>query len=341
MVNYVLAAAARKQATAMLVELEEIPGAAQRLARSALAELQTWPELRVRLVPETQAGAGCSVAGAYDVGPPARISVADAASYARRDFTALHELGHHFQKNSLELMEAFENQPDGGQLLEEAACDAFAAEILLPTRLVDHHLDAVGPTADAVASLWEAAAASRMAVCVHAVQRLPAPGHVLLLDSAGRIAFAASNGLPRPRRGSFQGDIPIIDRALASDRGRATGLTKLRYRDGILGQELHTQTAPMGGYLVALLVTDSAPWRNFTPPTRDAGPQANDYICAHCDEEYRSFEPVCLTCRTPACPDCGRCGCTPRLTERMCPGCFTLHPPAMFADNIDRCLDCC
>ncbi|SCD55518.1 hypothetical protein GA0115240_114410 [Streptomyces sp. DvalAA-14] len=79
------------------------------------------------------------------------------------------------------------------------------------------------------------------------------PGHVLLLGADGRIAFAASHGLPPLRRGNFQGDIPVIDRARA-----ANGRAQARYRDGILGQELYAQTAPMDGYLLAVLVTDLA-----------------------------------------------------------------------------------
>ncbi|MGI5518979.1 ImmA/IrrE family metallo-endopeptidase [Streptomyces sp. CA-106131] len=340
MVNYVLAAAARAQATAMLAELEaHIPGATQRLAHSALTELQTWPELTVRLVAEGQASARCSVAGTYDAGPPPQIAVAQSDSSARRDFTALHELGHHLQQNSFDLMAAFERQPDGGLLLEDAACDAFAAEILLPAPLVNSHLAESGPTAPDVVDLWQASGASRMAVCVKAVQRLRAPGHVLLLDTQGQVAFAASHGLRPLRRGSFQGDIPTIAQALAG-QGRATGRTRLHYRDGILGQELYVQTAPMNGYLLAILVTDLAPWLTFAPPSRDTGPQASEYICEHCGEEYRSFEAACPTCRVPSCPACGRCGCPSRAAERMCPGCFTLHPPAMFADGADRCLDC-
>ncbi|MEU0990913.1 ImmA/IrrE family metallo-endopeptidase [Streptomyces sp. NPDC005953] len=340
MVNYVLAATARHQATAMLAELEtHTPGAAQLLARSAFTELQTWPELTVDLVPEARTGSRCSVAGAYDFGPPARISVADAASRARRDFTALHELGHHLQKHSFDLMDAFESQSDGGLQLEDAACDAFAAEILLPTPLVDHHLDAAGPTAPDIVELWRASGASRMAVCVRAVQHLPAPGHILLLDTGGQVVFAASHGLPPLRRGSFQGDIPTIAQARAG-QGRAGGRTQVRYRDGILGRELHAQTAPMNGYLVAVLVTDSAPWRTFTPPTKDTGPQAGEYLCEHCDEEYRSFDPACSVCRAPNCPECSRCSCPARVTEQLCQGCFIRHPPAMFADGADRCLDC-
>ncbi|MFE0029958.1 ImmA/IrrE family metallo-endopeptidase [[Kitasatospora] papulosa] len=340
MVNYVLAGAARTQAAAMITELETArPGAVELLAQGALAELRTWPELTVKDVPENEAAQGCSVAGAYDYGPPPRLSVATSNSHARRDFTALHELGHHLQKNSFDLMEPFSKEADRGVLLEDAACDAFAAQILLPAHLVDQHLDAKGPTASAITLLWETSRASRMAVCVRAAQHLPAPGHVLLLDPVGHLAFAASHGLPPLRRGSFQGDIPVIDRALAGP-GRVQGRTQVRYRDDILGRELHTDTAPMDGYIVAVLVTDSAPWRAFTPPTTDTGPQSRDYICANCDENYRSFEPACPRCRVPHCPECGRCACPPRTPGRSCPGCFLEHPPAMFAPGSDRCLDC-
>lgn len=340
MVNYVLAGAARTQAAAMITELEaRRPGAVERLTRGALAELRTWPELTVKDVPENQTGQGCSVAGAYDYGPPPRLSVAASASHARRDFTALHELGHHLQKTSFDLIEPFSREPDGGLLLEDASCDAFAAEILLPAHLIEQHLDANGPTASAITRLWAASNASRMAVCVRAAQHLPAPGHVLLLETTGHLAFAVSHGLPPMRRGGFQGEIPVIERALTGS-GRAQGRTQLRYRDGIPGRELHTDTAPMDGYLVAVLVVDSAPWRPFTLPTADTGPRSRSYICANCDEHYRSFDPACPHCSTPACPDCGRCACPPRNPGRTCTRCFLAHPPAMFPADSDRCLDC-
>ncbi|MFE6868803.1 ImmA/IrrE family metallo-endopeptidase [Kitasatospora sp. NPDC057692] len=340
MVNHVLAAAARVQAAAMVRELEALrPGASELLAQGALAELRTWAELTVVDVDEDREAQGCSVAGAYDSGPPPRLSVAAAASLARRDFTALHELGHHLQTNSFALMEAFSGEPDGGVLLEDAACDAFAAEILLPASLVDRHLDVKGPDASAIAQLWQTSNASRMAVCVRAAQRLPAPGHILLLDRAGRLVFGASHSLPPLPRGSRQVDIPVVDRAVAGS-GRARGQTRVRYRDGILGRELHTDIAPMDGYLVAVLVADSAPWRAFTPPTLDTGPQSLEYICANCDEEYRSFEPACPRCRVPSCPECGRCACPSRVAERQCPSCFTLHPSRMFSPGSDRCLNC-
>ncbi|MYS19875.1 hypothetical protein GA0115240_11448 [Streptomyces sp. DvalAA-14] len=78
----------------------------------------------------------------------------------------------------------------------------------------------------------------------------------------------------------------------------------------------------------------------MAPFILDTGPQAGEYICEHCSQEYGSFEAACPSCRIPKCPECGRCGCAPRMAERQCPGCFTLHPPKMFADGAERCLDC-
>jgi hypothetical protein len=338
--NYLLAAAARAQAQAMLTELEgSRPAAADSLALSALAELQTWTDLTVRIVPDDQTRTGCSVAGTYLPGPPPELAVARSASTARQDFTALHELGHHLQQNSFALMDAFAGQRDGGRLLEDAACDAFAAEILIPTPLVETHLLPAGPTAAGVVDLWQAAGASRMAVCVRASQYLPAPGHVMLMDTSGRMVFAASHGLPPLRRGSDQSAIPVISAALAS-YGRAEGRTRVRYRDGIGGQELYVQVAPMGGYLVAVLVTDLAPWRAFAPSAPRSGLDVPTYICEPCDQEFESYAPVCTRCRIPPCPECGRCGCPSPVAERLCPGCFTLHPPRMYADGSDRCLNC-
>ncbi|KIF67149.1 hypothetical protein HY68_36220 [Streptomyces sp. AcH 505] len=338
--NYLRSAAARTQAAAMLKELEKHrPGAQDDLATSALATLQTWQELTVRLVPDDQTGGACSVAGTYLAGPPPELAVARSSSLPRRDFTALHELGHHLQQNSLELMEPFANEPDGGLLLEDAACDAFAAEILLPASLVEANLPATGPTASDIVDLWRAAGASRMAVCVKASQHLPAPGHILLLDLNGRLTFAASSGLPPLRRGSDQADIPVIRSALAG-RGRAEGHTRLKYRDGLLGAELYAQTAPMGGHLLAVTVTDLAPWKAFAPTPPDTGPQGAEYTCERCLEDFTSFDRACPRCQSAPCPHCKRCGCAPQVVERQCTNCFVVHPAAMYTGDNSRCDEC-
>lgn len=338
--NYLRRAVARTQAKAMLTLLQrEYPGAAQRLGGGALDELRQWPDLEVRDVPDSRSGGGCSVSGAYFAGTPAVLAIASSASLARRDFTALHELGHHLQQTLVELMGVLLAQPDGGTALEDAACDAFAADLLLPDTLADQHVTAAGPTADAAVALWRAGSASRMAACVKASERLPAPGHILLLDSDGALAFAASYGLPPLSRGSDQSHVPVLRTAL-SGRGRAEGRARLAYRDGILGEELYLQTAEMNGYLLAVAVTDLAPWRTFAPSVRHNGPEPADYTCAHCGEDFTSYTRACTRCETAPCPDCERCGCDRKVSEHRCTACSLVHPAAMFDGASSRCRDC-
>ncbi|WP_030614859.1 ImmA/IrrE family metallo-endopeptidase [Streptomyces fulvoviolaceus] len=339
--NYLRRAAARAQATAMLTVLErEHPGAAQQLGRSALDELRQWPGLDVRDVPDDRSGNGCSVSGAYFAGTPAVLAVASSASLARRDFTGLHEFGHHLQQTMVELMDVLLAEHDGGTALEDAACDAFAADILLPDTLVDRHITAAGPTADAAVELWRASNASRMATCVKTSERLPAPGHILLLDRDGTLAFGASHGLPPLRRGSDQSHIPVLRTAL-SGQGHAEGRGRLAYRDGaIAGEELYLQTADVGGYVLAVAVTDLAPWKTFAPSVRYNGPEPTEYTCAHCGEDYTSYARACARCESAPCPDCGRCGCDRKVSERQCTSCFVVHPTAMFDGASSHCRDC-
>jgi hypothetical protein len=232
-------------------------------------------------------------------------------------------------------------QPDGGLLLEDAACDGFAAEILLPSDLVDRFIDKRGPTGPSIVDLWHASPASRAAVCVRAAQRLPAPGHVVLLNLDGTVSFAASTGLPPLARGSQQNNVGTV-REASSRSGRATGWTRLRYRDGILGDELHAQVVPMDGYLLLVAVTDSAPWETFSLPSPRPGPVAATWICEHpeCGHEFHSFEPRCSRCKRPTCPECGRCRCAPRVRERTCTGCFRRLPASLFTGSATRCQDC-
>ncbi|MFF5390456.1 ImmA/IrrE family metallo-endopeptidase [Streptomyces sp. NPDC013012] len=338
--NYLRRATARVQAQAMLTVLHrDSPDAFQRLGAGALHELRQWPDLEVRDIPDARSGNGCSVSGAYFAGTPAVLAVAASASLARRDFTGLHELGHHLQQTTVELMGILLDQPDGGTALEESACDAFAAEIVLPQTLADQHISAAGPTADAAVSLWRASNASRMATCVKASERLPAPGHVLLVGSDGVLAFAASQGLPPLRRGSDQSHVPVL-RAALYGRGRSEGRGRLAYRDGILSEELYLQTAEIDGYLLAVAVTDLAPWKSFAPSARQPGPEPTEYTCAHCGEDFTSYAPACARCESAPCPDCGRCGCDRRVSERQCSSCFVVHPLAMFDGASGRCRDC-
>lgn len=341
-VPFVSRTMARDQALAMLDVVDAVaPGRAEDLAQDPVGLLSSLPEVAVRSVSQSEADAGCSVAGAYlEHEQPPVLAVAASLSPGRRGFTALHEYGHHLQRTVGTLADRLFEHPDQGLALEDAACDAFAAMVLLSDELVAQHIGVRGPEADDVVNLWRASTASRSAACVRAADTLPAPGHVLLVDPAGSLVFAASHGLPPLRRGSHQGDVQVIRQALSSPRRRAGGKTRLAYRDGILGQELYAQAADMGGYLVVVALTDRVPWEKFTLSSRDAGPAGRAWVCEQCGHEFTSFKPGCSTCKAPYCPECSRCGCPSRAAERQCEKCFLTLPLAMFDEDSKRCKEC-
>lgn len=102
-----------KQARLMLERLEVAhPGAAQRLHTDALSELESWTEVQVRRAPDARTQARCSEAGGYvhSTVPPT-LTVTESLSSRRRQFTALHELGHHLQKHDSRLAIAVRRQP--------------------------------------------------------------------------------------------------------------------------------------------------------------------------------------------------------------------------------------
>ena len=150
-------------------------------------------ELRMR--PEEPRGGGCSVDGSYRKGPPPRITVAEAASRARRRFTALHEYGHHLVKIDAEIHEVFATFDDGGMALEEAIADVVAAFLLIPDSVVDQFIDKKGPAARAVVDLYHAPSALREATCVLAAQRLLGSGYVMLAEE-DVARFTANVGVP-------------------------------------------------------------------------------------------------------------------------------------------------
>jgi Zn-dependent peptidase ImmA (M78 family) len=329
----------------MLAVLDiRLPGRRDELSRDPVEVLRSWTELTYREVPLADTGDRCSVAGAYyGTEEPPLLTVADAISRGRKAFTALHELGHDLQQSNLDLAETVDLHGDNAEIFEDAACDAFAADVLLPEELAARHLPDGTPTADHVVALYRDSAASRAAVCVRAAQRLTLPGHVLLLDADGVLQFAASHLMPRPARGSDQSRAPVIARALttATGRGRARGRTRLRYRDGIQGDELYAQAVPMDGYLVVVAVTDHAPWEGgFVLPIAQTGAEAPWRTCEHleCGREFQSFDASCTRCGVPACPECGRCGCPPAVPEKRCSKCFTVYPLSYFEG--DHCREC-
>lgn len=181
------------------------------------------------MLPEPEITGDCSVAGAYDAGPPPNIKVVRAATAGRQHFTALHEFGHVRIRLDSAIHDAFFDQPDGGKRLEEDVCDAIAGGLLIPDGRVAEYIDTAGPTARAVVELIESSPnCSRQACCVRAVERIRGRGHVMLARD-GVAEFTASRGTPyRVRRATPQGADHITGRAERS--GAARGEASVIYR---------------------------------------------------------------------------------------------------------------
>jgi Zn-dependent peptidase ImmA (M78 family) len=258
----------------MLTALDAVlPGQRADLTRDPITVLRDWEEISYRDVPPAEASSRCSVAGAYyGTEDPAVIAVTHAASPGRRAFTALYELGHHLQQSDFDLADAVDSHGAARGAFEDAACDAFAADVLLPDEIVDRHISAAGPSTDDVVALRRDSAASRVAVCVRAAQRLRAPGHVVLMDGAGVVQFAAAHLMPHVSRNSDQSRTAVVRQALAATTGRACGRTRFRYRDDIEGAELYAQAAQLDGYLIVVAVTDHARSLPFPQPREQRSP---------------------------------------------------------------------
>ncbi|MFB9905366.1 ImmA/IrrE family metallo-endopeptidase [Allokutzneria oryzae] len=247
--------AAQEQARAMLAVLErDHPGAAERLRPHPIIELASWTDLRVLLVEEHSDGQGCSVSGSYhpELSPPTLL-VGRSLSHRRRAFTALHELGHHLQQNDVGLGERTFDAEDPVRFQEEA-CDAFAAQVLLPDDQIRQRIGPAGPTARDVVDLYESSAASREACCVWAARHLTEAGAVVLHDAAGTVLFAAPRGFVPPARRSDQSDTPLVRAALRAKGPVEHHETFVRYRDGRTSSPLSGQAAWCGDdYVITVL----------------------------------------------------------------------------------------
>lgn len=332
------------QVDAMLAVWEARDGTREELTRDAFGALAGREDLTVLRVPEfvpQDSQLGCSVAGGYRWDPPTLI-VAESMSRRRQQFTVLHELGHHIQKTDIALGSAIveHRQPEA---FEDACCNAFAAQVLLPEDLVNAHAGDRGPTVETATGLFEVSNASRAAICVRLAGRLGSPGAVVVLDPAGVVTFAAARGgLFPPARGSDQMANPLVAAALRTDReGRTVTRddAQIWYRSGHSSERLYGQAAWAGDRLFLVMVAYKAPWLSFSPPRAGTAEHTNDRFdqCEHCQQEF-AVDMVCATCEQPRCPS-GHCGCTARA-YKTCTGCFLQKHPSQFAAGSTVCREC-
>lgn len=336
---------APSQADAMLTVVEQLhPGALVALRKDPLAELRNWPEVQVSLIPEMDGGGRCSVTGSYqDHTRPPTLVVSTSKSHLRRGFTGLHELGHHLQKTDPMLGQRLFTQRDS-EAFEEAACDAFAARVLLPEDQIVGRINPRGPTAPDVVEMFQRFQASREACCVRAAEYLTGAGVVVLLDASGTVVFTAPRSTIPPARGSDQSATPLIEAALRTDATVERDQTFVSYRDGSASDMLYGQAAWCDeDYLITVLALDNAAWRPFAPPRPGTGRSrlGSWWTCETCEDEFRVTETPCERCSEPQCSN-SHCGCTVARTQndRRCDTCFLLLPPPRFEGANSTCRDC-
>jgi len=331
------------QAEVMLAVVERLhPGALVALREDPLTELRNWSDIQVLLVPDTGGGGRCSVTGSYqDHTQPPTLVVGRSRSLRRRGFTGLHELGHHLQRTDPVLGQRLFAHRDS-EAFEEAACDAFAARVLLPDDQIIGRIDPRGPTAQDVVEMFQRSQASREACCVRAAEYLTGAGVVVLLDATGAVTFAA----PRvpPARGSDQSGTQLIEAALRTDATVERDQTFVSYRDGGSSDVMYGQAAWCDeDYLIAVLALDNAAWKAFAPPRPDTGRSrfGSWWTCETCESEFRVTESTCERCGEPRCKS-EHCGCAAARTknDRMCGICFLTLAPARFEGGSSTCRDC-
>ncbi|MFD9059932.1 ImmA/IrrE family metallo-endopeptidase [Kitasatospora purpeofusca] len=292
----------------------------------------------------TEGGEGrCSVAGSYmDRTDPPTLVVGTSRSYRRCGFTALHELGHHLQQTDPGLGQALFAWKDS-EVFEDAACDAFAARVLIPDSETPATLRQRGPSATDVVEMFHHSQASREACCVRAAEHI-AGGAVVLLDGDGTVIFTVSRSLIPPARGTDQSGTPLIERALRTRATTQHDKTYVEYRSGKPSELLYGQAAWCDEeYVVAVLVPDNAPWLKFSVPRPGSGASwyGTSWVCETCGEAFEVSTAPCDQCRVAVCPD-GHCGCVSARMgkDRVCDRCFLVLAPSRFDGTSTTCRDC-
>jgi hypothetical protein len=322
------------------------PGRLQSLAQDAFSEIQAWSDVQIRRVPEAtnvpdEGVLGCSLAGGYlwKTAPPTLV-VAESASTRRQQFTLLHELGHHLQQTDDQLGEAIFDSEDT-EAFEDAACDAFAARVLIPDTLVAKAVSASGPTIQSALDLYSQTNASRAAICVRLASELKSPGVFMVVAPEGTVSFAASaGGIFPPAKGSKQRQNPLLKTALEEPYSKeifARNDATIWYSTGHSSNRFYSQAAWCGDFLIAVMVEYGAAWKAFSPPQENSGHSIREVWdrCGECDIRI-SF--ACKKCGEGRCAN-GHCACL-YARDKLCQECFILKIPSQFEGESKVCRDC-
>lgn len=319
-----------------LVRLEESRGVIDLAALSDDPEgaLSGNPEVEIEY--DSSPKPGCSVFGYYRPrsGAPALILVHPAFSAERDNFTIVHEVGHHVQRQHRAWANVrFAIGGAAGDRLEERVADAFAAAVLIPA---DVGADGSWLDARALAQVHDRVRASRSAVAMRAVEIAPEgePTAVVVADRTGLVTFARASGdhVYTPARGSVQPGIGALIQAAFSGDGYAAGALSggIRFGSGWAQQDLSAEVALDSSWSHAFVV--------IRPDQRYGRTLVWEQVEAECLSEacgavflVDATVEICPRCSTPKCPECRGCACEPEQTP-TCDHCFTMYSIAERAD---------
>lgn len=339
-----------------VVEAAE-PGLAARLTDAALEVLSNRQDVHVRWLPAGSSGT-CSVAGAYEPGTAPPTLWVQSSIERREAFTVLHEYGHHLQRTvSIDLAVAVGDHQEADRF-EEAACESFAALVLLPEALVGPLTPAKGASAETIREYYEASQASRTACCIRALGTLQGGGIVAVLNDQGVVTYAESTlpGVFPPAKGSGQSGTALIAKTLTHPGEMVeVARTSVMYSTHEHADVLYGQATWIDGWIVAVLKLDNASWRGFSPmqqPSstsgRSAAAPARTTLslwesCTICGENFRPEVGAvpCSVCQKRRCEK-GHCEC---LNKRdiVCQTCWMQKARAQFDapdSSAPKCREC-
>lgn len=322
-----------RKIAAELVRLEAERGSLDLITVAANPEnaLSGHPEVQVEydLAPK----AGCSVFGYYrpQQSGPSLIFVHPALTAERDNFTIVHELGHHVQRQHLAWAQVRHSLSGrAGRRMEERVADAFAAEVLIPEEQLG--TESSWLNARAIAEVYGRVRASRAAVAMRAIDLTPEGDYaaVVVSNVEGVVTFARASGddVYAPARGVVQPGIAGLIATAMESGGYASGSLSegLQHRSGWSQQDLIAEVAMDDSWSHAFAVVRSS--HRFGAERKW---ERLEFECVNdaCGENFSSDENVqfCVLCTTPKCPECGRCACEPRNVT-FCEKCTMQFSPA-------------
>jgi hypothetical protein len=279
---------------------------------------------------------GCGGGGYYRPSPPT-IHLHPATS--RRDnFTLLHELAHHLQQSHDQWGFTLIDMTDPvRRKIEEAVCDQFAAQVLMPVGDGDRHDASLHP-ADVMAGLFARSEASRSAILQRVREMLPAESRWLLAiaDLDGVVITSATTyDDPQPPKDFTQEGFRRVAAEAMDSAVRREFHEGIEYRAGSVLDDMRVEAALDHEERYVFLALRSMTANGSGTWTFPAQECSNPV----CEETFQAKQSSgrCETCQDFKCPRCHRCGCTAPERPTTCTSCFMAYTPAEMASGNHEC----